>query len=111
MYIKDLAQIPEMYTHAGKPIDLMLIHLGGTTIPGPNMPLIMVTMDAAQGVQLVKLIQPDLTIPIHYDDYDVFLSPLVDFKLEITKAGLDNKVVYLERGDEFSFTVRSSSRQ
>lgn len=45
----------------------MLIHLGGTTIPSPAMPLLMVTMDAEQGLGLVKLIDPDLTIPIHYE--------------------------------------------
>ncbi|EXJ94216.1 hypothetical protein A1O1_02609 [Capronia coronata CBS 617.96] len=106
LYVKDLEKIPELYTHAGKPIDLMLIHLGGTTIPGPHMPLIMVTMDAKQGVQLVKLVRPDLTIPIHYDDYDAFLSPLSDFKTEMSQAGLDDKVVYLDRGDEFQFSVR-----
>ncbi|KAL2438644.1 hypothetical protein ABEF95_012751 [Exophiala dermatitidis] len=106
LYVKDLERIPELYTHAGKPIDLMLIHLGGTTIPGPHMPLIMVTMDAKQGVQLVKLVRPDVTVPIHYDDYDVFLSPLEDFKTEMSQAGLDDKVVYLDRGDEFQFHVR-----
>jgi L-ascorbate metabolism protein UlaG (beta-lactamase superfamily) len=67
LYVKDLERIPEMYTHAGKPVDLMLVHLGGTTIPGPHMPLIMVTMDAIQGIQLVKLVQPVLTVPIHYE--------------------------------------------
>jgi len=67
LYVNDLKKIPEMYTHAGKPIDLMLIHLGGTTIPSPSLPLLMVTMDAKQGIQLVKLIQPDLTIPIHFE--------------------------------------------
>lgn len=29
----------------------------------------MVTMDAAQGLQLLHLIHPDVTIPIHNDDY------------------------------------------
>lgn len=67
LYVKDLEKIPELYTHAGKLIDLMLIHLGGTTIPGPHMPLLMVTMDAKQGVQLVKLVRPGVTIPIHYE--------------------------------------------
>ena len=67
LLVSDLKKIPEMYTHAGKPIDLMLVHLGGTTIPGPSMPLLMVTMDATQGIELVKLIQPGLTIPIHYE--------------------------------------------
>ncbi|KAH0844494.1 hypothetical protein AYO21_00965 [Fonsecaea monophora] len=106
LYVSELEKIPELYTHAGKPIDLMLIHLGGTTVPGPHMPLLMVTMDAEQGVKLVKLVQPEVTVPIHYDDYDVFLSPLSDFKDAITKAGLSDKVVYLDRGDEFQFHVR-----
>lgn len=67
LFVSDLKQIPEMYTHAGKPVDLMLVHLGGTTIPGPNLPLLMVTMDAKQGVQLMQLIQPEVTVPIHYE--------------------------------------------
>ena len=109
LFVGDLEKIPEMYTHAGKPIDLMLIHLGGTTIPSPTMPLLMVTMDAKQGLQLMKLVMPELTIPIHYDDYDVFLSPLSDFKEEVKKAGLDERTVYLERGDEFKFEVRGKA--
>ena len=56
------------------------------------MPLLMVSMDAEQGtiyfnlsedshlsyvgLSLVHVIHPDITIPIHYDDYDVFKSPL-----------------------------------
>ncbi|OBT81121.1 hypothetical protein VE02_10224 [Pseudogymnoascus sp. 03VT05] len=78
LMIDELKCIPERY--GDKNIDLMLIHLGGTTIPGPNMPLLMVTMDAFQGLQLLQLVNPDITIPIHYDDYDVFRSPLRDFK-------------------------------
>ncbi len=31
------------------------------------------TMDGKQGIQLVQLISPKVTIPIHIDDYDVFL--------------------------------------
>jgi L-ascorbate metabolism protein UlaG (beta-lactamase superfamily) len=67
LLVDDLKKIPEMYTHAGKPIDLMLIHLGGTTIPGPSLPLLMVTMDAEQGVKLVQLVKPKVTMPIHYE--------------------------------------------
>lgn len=37
-------------------------------------------MDGKQGIQLVQLISPKLTIPIHIDDYDVFLvSPPSSF--------------------------------
>ncbi|MCJ1357419.1 MAG: hypothetical protein MMC33_007415 [Icmadophila ericetorum] len=97
------------YRYKGQNIDLMLVHLGGTTIPSPSLPLLMVTMDAQQGVELVRLINPDLTIPIHYDDYDVFLSPLSDFKKAMDEAGLGDKVVYLDRKDQYRFRVKGSS--
>ncbi|KAI1321904.1 Metallo-hydrolase/oxidoreductase [Xylariaceae sp. FL0255] len=99
---------PRSATEKQEPqIDLMLIHLGGTTIPGPQAPLLMVTMDAKQGVKLMRLLNPDVTIPIHFDDYDVFLSPLEDFKAEVEKMGQEwkDRVVYLNRGDSFRFQV------
>lgn len=65
----------------------------------------MITMDAVQGLKLVQLIGPELTIPIHYDDYDVFRSPLADFKKKMEEAGLNDKVVYLDRKDEYKFKV------
>lgn len=103
--VDELKEIPKRY--AGQNIDLMLVHLGGTTIPSPKLPLLMVTMDATQGLQLVQLINPDMTIPIHYDDYDVFLSPLSDFQKVMEEAGLSKKVVYLDRKDQYKFTVKS----
>lgn len=106
LLIDDLKAIPESYTNASKPIDLMLVHLGGTTIPSPRMPLLMMTMDAKQGVQLMQLVKPDVTIPIHFDDCDVFLSPLEDFKSAMREAGLERGVVYLDRGDDYKFVVR-----
>jgi L-ascorbate metabolism protein UlaG (beta-lactamase superfamily) len=104
LMVDELKEIPERY--AGQSIDLMLVHLGGTTIPSPHMPLLMITMDAKQGLELVRLIGPDMTIPIHFDDYDVFLSPLEDFKKAMADAGLDKKVTYLDRGDDYKFTVK-----
>jgi L-ascorbate metabolism protein UlaG (beta-lactamase superfamily) len=62
--VDGLKEIPEKYR--GQNIDLMLIHLGGTTIPSLKVPLLMVTMDAKQGVELVQLINPNVTIPMHY---------------------------------------------
>ncbi|KAI0419094.1 Metallo-hydrolase/oxidoreductase [Xylaria grammica] len=96
---------------AGTRIDLMIVHLGGTTIPGPNMPLLMVTMDARQGAELMRLLNPNLTIPVHFDDYSVFLSPLEDFKTEVANMGVEwrDRVVYLDRGEQFRFRVGESS--
>lgn len=63
LYVKDLEEIPRRYPD----IDLLIVHLGGTTIPGPHLPLLMVTMDAKQGIKLVQLIKPKVTLPIHFD--------------------------------------------
>lgn len=65
LMVDELKEIPERYK--GQNIDLMLVHLGGTTIPSPAVPLLMVTMDAKQGIELIRLINPDVTIPIHYE--------------------------------------------
>ncbi|KAE8329784.1 beta-lactamase superfamily domain-containing protein [Aspergillus sergii] len=107
LLIDDLKEIPRRY--GDQKIDLMLAHLGGTTVPSPALgPLaMMVTMDAKQGVQLMQLIRPDVTIPIHYDDYDVFASSLEDFRKQVEEAGLGSGVVYLDRGEEYRFRVRA----
>lgn len=105
LMVDELKEIPERMLRDGERVDLMLVHLGGTTIPSPKLPLLMVTMDAEQGIQLMRLIDPDVTIPVHYDDYDVFLSPLKDFKEAVEKEGWSDRVVYLDRGEEYKFAV------
>ncbi|KAI0447182.1 Metallo-hydrolase/oxidoreductase [Xylaria telfairii] len=112
-YIEEqqVARYPNSSPHSGDGrIDLMIVHLGGTTIPGPSMPLLMVTMDARQGGELMRLLNPDLTIPVHFDDYSVMLSPLEDFKAEVKDMGEGwrDRVVYLGRGEQFRFRVRNS---
>jgi L-ascorbate metabolism protein UlaG (beta-lactamase superfamily) len=64
-----------------------------------------VTMDGKQGVKLMQLVDPEVTVPIHFDDYDVMLSGLDDFKKEVEAAGLGDRVVYLDRGEEYRFRV------
>ena len=105
LMVDELKEIPSRMLRDGQKIDLMLVHLGGTTIPGPHMPLLMVTMDGKQGVQLMRLMDPDVTIPVHFDDYSVMLSGLDDFKKEIEAAGFQDRVVYLDRGDQYRFRV------
>jgi len=104
LLVDELKEIPKWLRE--ERIDLMLIHLGGTTIPGPSAPLIMVTLDAKQGVELMKMMDPEVTIPIHYDDYDIFLSPRKDFETAVKEAGMENRVVILDRGDRYGFTVK-----
>ncbi|MFC7491092.1 MULTISPECIES: MBL fold metallo-hydrolase [unclassified Knoellia] len=86
----DLEEIPRRHPD----LDLGFFHLGGTKVLG-----IMVTMDAAQGVEAVKLIDPEVAIPIHYDDYDVFTSSLDDFIEATRAAGIHDRIHVLRRGD------------
>jgi hypothetical protein len=71
-------------------IDLGLLHLGGTRVMG-----VLLTMDGRQGVEAMRIVAPDLAVPIHYDDYDIFTSPLDDFRREVSSAGLEDRVRYV----------------
>ena len=91
-----LREIPRRFLD----VDLGLLHLGGTRVLG-----IMVTMDAEQGVEAMRIVDPRTAIPIHYNDYEVFTSPLEDFKQAVSEAGLDDRVHYLSHGDTYELEV------
>jgi L-ascorbate metabolism protein UlaG (beta-lactamase superfamily) len=91
-----LRDIPERHPQ----IDVALLHLGGTRVMG-----LTVTMDAEQGIEMMRLVEPRLAIPIHYDDYDAFKSPLEDFVAAVDGAGLADRVRYLRRGETFQLPV------
>ena len=63
---------------------------------------ILVTMDAEQGVEAVRLIDAGTSIPMHYDDYDVFTSSLEDFLEAAQAAGLRDRVLPVARGEAVS---------
>jgi hypothetical protein len=37
-------------------------------------------------------------IPVHFDDYGVFASPLTDFVAEMKRAGMGDRIIELDRG-------------
>ena len=45
----------------------------------------------------------ELLAEFSFDDYDVFKSPLKDFKEAAEKSGWNDKIVYLERGEEYEW--------
>jgi L-ascorbate metabolism protein UlaG (beta-lactamase superfamily) len=92
----DIKQIPRRYPN----IDLALLHLGGARALG-----VLVTMDAKQGVELIKMINPTIAVPVHYNDYDVMRSSLDDLQREVTAAGLEDRMRYLHHGDTYTFGV------
>jgi len=97
-----LREIPLRYPD----VDLALLHLGGTRVLG-----IMVTMDAEQGVEAMRIVDPRTAIPIHYNDYEAFKSPLDDFERAVNEAGLEDRVHYLSHGDTYEFEVSEIRRE
>jgi L-ascorbate metabolism protein UlaG (beta-lactamase superfamily) len=95
LMVRDLQDIPRRFPE----IDLMLLHLGGTRVAG-----VLVTMNAEQGIEAMRLMRPDVTIPVHYNDYDVFQEPLDEFVRAVERAGLADKVRYLEGGETYAFS-------
>ncbi|MEP9382877.1 MBL fold metallo-hydrolase [Nocardioides cheoyonin] len=75
----------------------MVIHLGGTRAFG-----LLVTMDAHQGTDLVELLGPAVTVPVHYDDYTVFRSPLEDFVRVARERQVPSTVRAVRRGEKVS---------
>lgn len=96
LLIDQLNEIPRRYPN----IDLALLHLGGTRVLG-----LLVTMDGKQGVQAMRIVNPDHAIPIHYNDYDRFESPLSEFQEEVKAAGLQDRIHYLSHGQTYEFNA------
>jgi L-ascorbate metabolism protein UlaG (beta-lactamase superfamily) len=79
------------------PLDVLIPHLGGTRIAG-----VLLTMDGRQGADLVELLKPPVTVPVHFDDYSVFTSPLGDFVAEVAKRRAPGEVRTVTRGQTVS---------
>ncbi len=58
-----------------------------------------VTMDGVQGADVVELLGLPKVVPVHFDDYTVFASPLSDFTDEMKRRGLADRVVQETRGE------------
>ena len=96
LVIDELKEIRRRYAY----LDQAILHLGGTRALG-----ILVTMDGRQGLELLNLLEPKLAIPIHYNDYTVFKSPLADFQEEVKAAGWEDRIRYLKHGETYHFEV------
>jgi L-ascorbate metabolism protein UlaG (beta-lactamase superfamily) len=94
MLVDSLEDIPRRYPD----IDLGLIHTGGTTFL-----VTVVTMTGEQGVRAVEITKPRTAIPIHYNDFSVFLSGLDDFKQAAEASSTTTKFVYLAHGETYTF--------
>lgn len=99
LLVDDLREIPQRC----EPLDVAVLHLGGTTLPGGMM----VTMDAREGADVMQIIDAGTYVPIHYDDYGVFRSPLGAFRAEVTRRGQFDRVTFVERGQTVTLSPRA----
>jgi L-ascorbate metabolism protein UlaG (beta-lactamase superfamily) len=97
LLIDELGEIPLRFSA----IEAGIVHLGGTRLPaGARLPFgLTVTMDGVQGAGAVEVLKLAKVIPVHFDDYGVFASPLSDFRDEMTRRNLADRVVELGRGE------------
>jgi L-ascorbate metabolism protein UlaG (beta-lactamase superfamily) len=100
LLVDELNEIPVRF----EAIDVGLLHLGGTRLPaGRRLPFgLTVTMDGKQGADAVELLKLPKMIPVHFDDYGVFASPLSDFVNEMKQRGIADRIIELERGASVS---------
>jgi L-ascorbate metabolism protein UlaG (beta-lactamase superfamily) len=93
---EDLRRIRDQFPD----IDVALVHLGGTRVLG-----MLVTMDGRQGVDLLELVRPRHAVPVHYNDYGVFKSPLSEFQGEVQRRKPATAVHYLRHGESYPLPV------
>jgi L-ascorbate metabolism protein UlaG (beta-lactamase superfamily) len=100
LLVEELNEIPVRF----EAIDVGVLHLGGTRLPaGRHLPFgLTVTMDGRQGADAVETLKLPRMIPVHFDDYGVFASPLSDFVDEMKRRGLADRIIELERGASVS---------
>jgi len=96
LLVDELNEIPVRF----QSVDAGILHLGGTRLPaGARLPFgLTVTMDGRQGAELAQLMDLPKVVPVHFDDYGVFASPLSDFTQQMADRGLADRIVELERG-------------
>jgi L-ascorbate metabolism protein UlaG (beta-lactamase superfamily) len=90
------AHVDEVRERFGE-IDAAVVHLGGTRVLFNT-----VTMDGRMGVEFVDRCRPATVVPVHYDDYRVFRSPLSDFVTRAEARGLAARLRIPARGEVVS---------
>ena len=100
LMVDELREIPVRF----EAIDAGVLHLGGTRLPfGRHLPFgLTVTMDGRQGADAVETLRLPKMIPVHFNDYGVFASPLSDFVDEMKRRGIADRVIELDRGASVS---------
>ncbi len=83
-------------------LDAAVVHLGGTRVL-----LHTVTLDGEGGVELLRRVRPRQAVPVHHDDYGVFVSPLSDFLAAAAGTEWAQVITPVDRGGTVPLTTRA----
>jgi L-ascorbate metabolism protein UlaG (beta-lactamase superfamily) len=89
VYMSELKRIGDTYHVA-----VLILHAGGAR--GPDGRLL--TMNGDQAVQLVRDLEPDVVVPVHYEGWKHFVETKEELKEAFERAGLGSRVNWLEGG-------------
>jgi uncharacterized protein YndB with AHSA1/START domain len=62
-------------------------------------------MDAAQGLDFLRRVRPRMAVPVHYDDYRIFRSPLSEFLSVVDHDEEDWRIETPARGETVELPV------
>jgi len=78
------------------PVDVALLHLGGVRFwfTGP----VRFTMTAAEGVELMRLMQPRVAVPVHYEGWTHFREPEAVLRQTLSNSDVSDRIHWLTPG-------------
>jgi L-ascorbate metabolism protein UlaG (beta-lactamase superfamily) len=79
-------------------IDLLLPHLGGV---GRGGPWGTISLDAVEGVRVVRLVQPGAVIPIHHTTFSHYAEPISAFVDRLRTSDYRGELVLLAEGERW----------
>ena len=92
IYIDDLARLKEKFN-----ISVAILNLGAASVPVSDPPLV-ITMDGKQAAQLIREIEPDIVVPLHFEGWDHFAQGREEVLEVFKREGIESKVQWLPRG-------------
>lgn len=86
-----------------KKVDTAILHLGAGAFPYLKRNM-RVTMNGEEAIEVTKLLNPSVVIPIHYEGWWHFKQSVKSLKNEIAQSGYMKKFLWLESGVEVALT-------
>ena len=100
-----LRRFAQDHRAAGRRIDVAVVHCGGVRFPAvPLLGRSLFTFDAAQVVEICRLLAPRVIVPVHRAGWSHFRQPESELRRALDEAGLGTRTRFLELGERTTLT-------